>query len=87
MFLVATVHFGTAFYRYWIAFGGILSEPLDAYLSRLNIWHRVMLDMLFVTQESLGAAAAVCPHSVDLTLLGLITESVLTDIPNMGRLE
>ena len=86
LFLVATVHYGFAFYRFWVAFGGKSSEPPDVYLSCLNIWHRVVLDMLFVTQESLGSAAAVCLHPVDSILIGLL-KSVLADIPSVGRME
>ncbi|KAJ8079723.1 hypothetical protein PM082_016544 [Marasmius tenuissimus] len=58
MFLVATLHFSVSFYRAWIAFRG--DKPMDAAFLRLfNTWHRVSQDLLFVTQESLGSAAAI----------------------------
>ncbi|KAL0061205.1 hypothetical protein AAF712_011964 [Marasmius tenuissimus] len=60
MLLLATLHFSIAFYRAWIAFRGKLDEPPGLFLSRFDLWHRVLQDMLFVTQESLGAAVAVC---------------------------
>ncbi|KAJ8090717.1 hypothetical protein PM082_018283 [Marasmius tenuissimus] len=59
MLLLATLHFSIAFYRAWIAFRGKLDEPPGLFLSRFDLWHRVLQDMLFVTQESLGAAAAI----------------------------
>ena len=65
MFSIATLHFGVVFYRDWIAFRGKLplEEPPSIFLARVDVWHRVMQDMLFVIQETLGAAAAVCTTS------------------------
>ncbi|KAJ8096084.1 hypothetical protein PM082_022657 [Marasmius tenuissimus] len=59
MLLTATLHFSVAFYRAWIAFRGTSNEVPGTFLAQFNLWHRVLQDMLFVTQESLGAAAAI----------------------------
>ena len=61
MLLTATLHFSVAFYRGWLAFGGKTTEPQAPELlwATLGSWHRVLEDMLFIAQESLGAGAAV----------------------------
>ncbi|KAJ8090769.1 hypothetical protein PM082_024950 [Marasmius tenuissimus] len=59
MFFVATLHFSIALYRGWIAFQRKTGEPAAIFFSHLDTWHRVLQDMLFVIQESLGAAAAI----------------------------
>ncbi|KAJ8076002.1 hypothetical protein PM082_021984 [Marasmius tenuissimus] len=59
MLLIATLHFTVVFYRACIAFQGTSNEAPGIFLTRLHLWHRVFQDMLFVTQESLGAAAAI----------------------------
>ncbi|KAF5368511.1 hypothetical protein D9758_002434 [Tetrapyrgos nigripes] len=60
MFVIATVHLATNWYRmlsgfvdHNIAQGGVVS-----YLNRLNDWSRIVVDTLYPSQENLGSAAA-----------------------------
>ncbi|KAK1220235.1 hypothetical protein PQX77_017021 [Marasmius sp. AFHP31] len=59
MFLVATVHISTNYYRYSTAFSGKTGVPPPIFLQTLTHWHRIMKDLLFVIQEVLGSSAAV----------------------------
>ena len=71
MFIIATLHFSVAFYRSWLAFGGEIAEATspDVFLVALRPWHRILQDLLFATQECLGAGAAVRYMSLNKEIL------------------
>ncbi|THV06491.1 hypothetical protein K435DRAFT_960469 [Dendrothele bispora CBS 962.96] len=61
MFIIATIHLATNWYRVLIAYVGDDSNQGGAvtFLGRLTPWHRVLTDTLYPTQENLGGAAAI----------------------------
>ncbi|KAL0566373.1 hypothetical protein V5O48_015641 [Marasmius crinis-equi] len=59
MVAVATAHLSINYYRYLAAFRGELGGTTEEALMRLDSWHKVATDSLFVFQEVLGSATAI----------------------------